>query len=63
MKSEDPAIQSACGIHIYHGAVEILALPTKEARIAALGRLPEKIRPYVEAEAIRIHKLRKAASE
>ena len=58
MDDEHPSIQSACRLHIYHGAEAVLSLPTKEARRAALSKIPESVRPYVEREAIRLHKLR-----
>ncbi len=59
LESEDQGIQSACSKHIYDGAVSVLKLPTKEARRRALDRIPEMIRPYVEREALRLHKARK----
>lgn len=58
MEDEHASIQSACSLHIYHGAEAVLSLSTKEARRAALSRIPESVRPYVEKEAIRLHKLR-----
>jgi hypothetical protein len=58
MEDEDEAIQSACRLPIYQGAEAILSLPTKEKRRAALAKIPESVRPYVEKEAIRLHKLR-----
>lgn len=58
MEDEDEAIQSACRFPIYQGAEAILVLETKEKRRAALAKIPESVRPYVEREAIRLHKLR-----
>ena len=58
MEDEDEAIQSACRFPIYQGAEAILRLNTKEKRRAALAKIPESVRPYVEREAIRLHKLR-----
>lgn len=58
MEDEDEAIQSAARFPIYKGAEAILALPTREKRRAALLKIPETVRPYVEAEAIRLHNLR-----
>ena len=52
-----PAIQSACRLQIYEGACEILRLPDKEARRAALNKLPALIRPYVEEEAMRLWRI------
>jgi len=63
MESESPAIQSACQLYIYQGAVEILNIETKEARNRALDRIPKLIRPYVKAEAMRIWELRKENNE
>lgn len=59
LDDEEPSIRSACRLYIYQGAVEILSLGSKEARLRALGKLPPKIKPHVEAEALRIWKLRK----
>jgi len=56
----DPSIQSMCRLYFYEGAVEILAVPTKDGRIRALQRIPELVRPHVEKEVWRIYKLRKA---
>jgi hypothetical protein len=58
LEDEDAAIQSACGRHIYDGAVSILSINGKEARRKALSKLPESIRPHVENEAWRIYKKR-----
>lgn len=58
MEDEDDSIRSAVRLPIYHGAESILSLPTKEMRRAALLKIPESVRPYVEAEAIRLHRLR-----
>ena len=58
MEDEDESIQSACRFPIYQGADAILRLDTKEKRRAALAKIPETVRPYVEREAIRLHKLR-----
>lgn len=57
--SAPPAVRSACRFYIYEGAVQILSLPTKEARLRALNRLPAKIRPHIEAEALRIWEMRR----
>jgi hypothetical protein len=55
MEDEDPAIQSVCSFHIYQGAKELLAIPSKEARRRALAKVPELIRPHIEKEAWRIY--------
>ena len=59
IEDEDPSIQSACRLQIYKGAVEILALETKESRVRALNRIPALIRPHVKMEAMRIYEMRK----
>lgn len=58
LEEADPSVQSNCRFYFYEGAVEILALPTKQARIAALAKIPALVRPHVEAEALRVWKLR-----
>ena len=63
LDSESPAIQSACQLFIYEGAVEILEINTREGRNNALARVPELIRPYVKAEVMRVWELRKAENE
>lgn len=62
LEDEDEAIQSACSFHIYEGAVELLSLPTREARNKALHKVPELIRPHIEKEAWRIFTLRRGSS-
>lgn len=57
-EDEDEAIQSICTFQFYKGAKSILALDTKEKRRAALSRIPESVRPYVEAEVRRLWALR-----
>lgn len=52
-------IQSWAGFAIYRHACAVLALPDKEARREALGKLPPDIQARVEAEALRLWKLRK----
>ena len=59
LEDEEKGIQSACSFYIYEGAVELLSLPSKEARQRALGKLPELIRPHIEKEAWRIFDKRK----
>jgi hypothetical protein len=59
LESEDQGIQSACSKHIYDGARSVLKLSTKEARRAALDRVPALIRPHLEREILRLHKARK----
>ncbi len=54
LEDEDAGIQSACSKYIYDGAVELLAIPSKQARQRALAKVPEAIRPHIEKEAWRI---------
>jgi len=51
-------LQSAIRLPIYTRACAVLAEPTKEARRAKLDAEPESVRALVEAEALRLHKLR-----
>lgn len=60
LEDEDPAIQSACRLPIHQGALELLAIPGKVARRAALQRIPPLIRPHVEREAFRIYDMRRS---
>jgi len=53
-----PAVESWARLHIYQGACSVLDLPTKGERRNALGKIPASVRPHVEAEAMRIHKIR-----
>lgn len=59
LESEDQGIQSVCSKHIYDGANSVLKLSTREARRAALDRVPALIRPHLEREILRLHKARK----
>lgn len=59
LESEEPGIQSACSKHIYDGAVEILAMKDIEKRRKALKRIPDMIRPHVEAEVMRLFNARR----
>jgi hypothetical protein len=54
MKDAPEAIRSWARLAIYQGAKELLAIPDKQKRQAALARVPALIRPYLEAEALRI---------
>jgi hypothetical protein len=51
-------IQMSCALHFYQGACEVLKGKDKAARQAKLARLPERVRPYVEKEVVRLWKLR-----
>ena len=54
MDEVDAGIQSWASLEIYKGARAIADIPSKNGRRAALARIPEKIRPHVEAEVRRI---------
>lgn len=58
LDTESRAIQSACQLPIYEGAVAILKIKTKEGRNRALLKIPEAVRPYVKAEVLRIWEIR-----
>ena len=51
-------LQSAIRLPIYTSACAVLAEPTKAARRARLDSEPDSVRALVEAEALRVHKLR-----
>ena len=51
-------LQSAIRLPIYTRACAVLAEPTRAARRAKLDAEPESVRALVEAEALRLHKLR-----
>ena len=59
MDGEHKSVQSVCSKHIFDGAVQILNMPTKADRQIALSKIPPLIRPYIEAEALRIWKERR----
>ena len=61
LESQPEAIQSVCQLYIYQGACEILGLPDKDERRAALLKIPEKIRPHIEKEARRLWQIRKTS--
>lgn len=54
MDEVDAGIRSWASLEIYKGARAIADIPSKDGRRAALARIPEKIRPYVEVEVRRI---------
>ena len=51
-------LKSAIRLPIYTRACAVLAEPTRAARRAKLDAEPESVRALVEAEALRLHKLR-----
>ena len=56
------ALQSAIRLPIYNLACNVLAQPTQAARRAVLDSMPDMVRDLVEAEALRLHKLRNRAT-
>jgi hypothetical protein len=62
LEEEEASIQSACAFEIYKISVEILALPDRQARHDELTKVPELLRPYVQAEVIRVWQYRTGRS-
>ena len=58
LQDQPEAIQSACRLEIYNRACRILNLETKIERRAEIGRTPDRLRPYIEAEVMRIWRMR-----
>ena len=58
LKNQPEAIQSACRLEIYERACRILNLETKLERRSEIGRTPEKLRPYIEAEVMKVWRMR-----
>lgn len=54
MADAPESIQSWAQFTIYHAAKEIMAQPEKGLRRNMLSRIPALIRPYVEAEVVRL---------
>jgi len=52
------AIRSWAQLEIYGAAKQVLAVNDKAKRRKMLDRIPAAIRPKVEAEVIRLHRLR-----
>ena len=61
-KSLPDALQSAIRLPIYTRACAVLEELTKAERRARLDIVPESVRDLVEAEALRLHKLRSSAT-
>ena len=53
------SIQSWARFPIFQGAREIALMDTADERKAALARIPEMVRPYVEAEVRRVWPMRR----
>lgn len=53
-----PAVLSWSRFFIFEGAREIVLMDDKYERIAALAKLPQKIRPLIEAEVKRLWGMR-----
>lgn len=58
MEDAPDAVQSWARFAIYEGAVEIINIEFSGDRKAALSKIPERVRPYVEAEVKRLWPLR-----
>jgi hypothetical protein len=58
LQDQPEAIQSACRHEIYERACRIMDLPTKIERRAEIGRTPDKLRPHIEAEVMRVWRMR-----
>jgi len=58
LTDQPEGIQSSCRLAIYDRACRILDLETKLERRAEIGRTPDKLRPYIEAEVMRIWRMR-----
>jgi len=58
LDDQDKSIQSACSLPIYQRSKEILNLKTKDERRLELEKLPEKIRPHIEKEIMRLWRIR-----
>lgn len=54
MEDAPPAIQSWARFAVYQGAVELVRMDTADDRKKGLAKVPAPIRPYVEAEVLRI---------
>lgn len=54
------AVRSWAQLFIYQGAVQVLAIEGKGNRRNALGRIPAAVRPFIEAEALRLWRARSA---
>jgi len=54
LKDQDKSIQSACSLHIYRRAKEILNLKTKDERKLELENVPYLLRSEVEKEVRRL---------
>lgn len=54
-----PAVLSWSRFFIFEGAREIVLMDDKWERIAALSKVPERVRPLVEAEVKRIWPMRR----
>ena len=54
------SIQSWARFPIFEGAKEIICLPDATQRKAALAKIPPAVRPYIEAEIVRLWPMRAA---
>jgi hypothetical protein len=58
LEDQPDAVQSACRLAIYERSCKILDLGTKIERRAAIARTPEKLRPHIEKEVMRVWRMR-----
>lgn len=54
----EPSIRSWARLGIHRGALSALRMETKEERRTFLDKMPETIRPHMEAEIMRLWKMR-----
>ena len=58
LEDQPESIQSACKLEIYERACRIVELGTKLERRAEINRTPDKLRPHIEAEVMRVWRMR-----
>ena len=58
LEDQPQAVQSACQLAIYERSCKILDLETKIERRAAIAQTPEKLRPHIEKEVMRVWRMR-----
>lgn len=54
------SVQSWARLFIHQAAVDVLKCKSKETRRAALDKMPDFVRPRIEAEALRVFEYEKA---
>lgn len=58
MKDAPEAVQSWARFAIYQGAKEVLAIDGKGNRRNAIAKAPASVRPYLESEILRLHRMK-----